>query len=162
MVTKVRMETNKGTIMLELFPDAALNTVKNFVELAHSGYYDGVTFHRVVDDFVIQGGDPTGTGSGGPGYAIRCETSGSRQKHVKGALSMAHAGRDTGGSQFFIVLNPDNCKHLDRKHTVFGVVSDGMNVVESIRQGDKMVKVEVLEYDEVVANHQLEKLLSRR
>lgn len=162
MATKVRMETNKGTIMIELYPDAALNTVKNFVELIQSGYYDGVTFHRVVDNFVVQGGDPTGTGSGGPGYAIRCETSGPKQKHVKGALSMAHAGRDTGGSQFFIVLNPDNCKHLDGKHTVFGVVSDGMNVVEEIRQGDKMVKVEVLEYDEVIGNHQLEKLPSRR
>ena len=161
MTTKVRMQTNKGTIMIELFPDAALNTVKNFIELIQKGYYDGVTFHRVVDDFVVQGGDPTGTGSGGPGYAIRCETSGPKQKHVKGALSMAHAGRDTGGSQFFIVLNPNNCKHLDGKHTVFGVVSEGMNVVENIQQGDKMVKVEVLEYDEVVANHQLEKLPSR-
>jgi peptidyl-prolyl cis-trans isomerase B (cyclophilin B) len=132
------------------------------VELVQSGYYDGVTFHRVVDNFVVQGGDPTGTGSGGPGYAIRCETSGPKQQHAKGALSMAHAGRDTGGSQFFIVLNPDNCKHLDGKHTVFGIVSEGMNVVDSIRQGDKMVKVEVLEYDDVVSNHQLEKLSSRR
>jgi peptidyl-prolyl cis-trans isomerase B (cyclophilin B) len=162
MATKVKMETNKGTLIIELFPDAALNTVKSFIELVQSGYYDGVTFHRVVDNFVVQGGDPTGTGSGGPGYAIRCETGGPRQQHVKGALSMAHAGRDTGGSQFFIVLNPDNCKHLDGKHTVFGVVSEGMNVVENIRQGDKMVKVEVLEYDEAVANHQLEKLPSRR
>ena len=162
MTTKVKIETGKGTIMAELWPDAAPNTVKNFVSLIQSGYYDGVNFHRVVPDFVVQGGDPTGTGSGGPGYAIQCETDGPKQNHVEGALSMAHAGRDTGGSQFFIVLNPNNCKHLDRKHTVFGAVTEGFNVVEQIRQGDKMIKVEILEIDDEVANWSLEKLPSRR
>ncbi|MHA2378771.1 MAG: peptidylprolyl isomerase [Candidatus Thorarchaeota archaeon] len=162
MTTKVRIETNKGTIMAELWPDAAINTVKNFVELARNGYYDGVTFHRVVPDFVVQGGDPTGTGGGGPGYAIACETEGPKQEHVSGALSMAHAGRDTGGSQFFLVLNPDNCKHLNRKHTVFGGVVEGFDVVQSIRQGDKMVKVEVLSADSAIDSHELKKLPSRR
>ncbi len=156
------METKKGTIMLELWPDAAINSVKNFVELVRSGYYDGLTFHRVVDNFVIQGGDPTGTGAGGPGYAIPCETEGDRQHHVKGAISMAHAGKDTGGSQFFIVLNPINCKHLDRKHTVFGVVEDGFDVAKRIREGDKILKVEALEVDSVVEEHDLKKLPSRR
>ncbi|MHA1654836.1 MAG: peptidylprolyl isomerase [Candidatus Thorarchaeota archaeon] len=162
MATKVRMETEKGTIMLELWSDDAVNTVKNFVELARSGFYDGLTFHRVVDNFVVQGGDPLGNGTGGPGYAIPCETSGSRQKHVNGALSMAHAGRDTGGSQFFIVLNEKNCRHLDGRHTVFGQVTEGFDVVQRIRQGDKMLKVEVLEVDPVIKQHELIKLPARR
>ncbi|HDD67490.1 MAG TPA: peptidylprolyl isomerase [Candidatus Thorarchaeota archaeon] len=162
MATKVRMETEKGTIMLELWSDDAVNTVKNFVELARSGFYDGLTFHRVVDNFVVQGGDPLGNGTGGPGYAIPCETSGSRQKHVNGALSMAHAGRDTGGSQFFIVLNEKNCRHLDGRHTVFGQVTEGFDVVQRIRQGDKMLKVEVLEVDPVIEQHELIKLPARR
>jgi peptidyl-prolyl cis-trans isomerase B (cyclophilin B) len=116
----------------------------------------------VVDDFVVQGGDPTGTGSGGPGYAIPCETSGRRQKHTNGAFSMAHAGRDTGGSQFFIVLNAQNCKHLDGRHTVFGQVTEGFDLVKKIRQGDKMLKVDVLEVDSVIERHELKKLPSRR
>jgi len=148
--------------MLELWSDDAVNTVKNFVELARSGFYDGLTFHRVVDNFVVQGGDPLGNGTGGPGYAIPCETSGSRQKHVNGALSMAHAGRDTGGSQFFIVLNEKNCRHLDGRHTVFGQVTEGFDVVQRIRQGDKMLKVEVLEVDPVIEQHELIKLPARR
>ncbi|MHA1245889.1 MAG: peptidylprolyl isomerase [Candidatus Thorarchaeota archaeon] len=156
------METEKGTIMLELWSDDAINTVKNFVELARSGFYDGLTFHRVVSDFVVQGGDPLGNGTGGPGYAIPCETSGPRQKHVNGALSMAHAGRDTGGSQFFIVLNEKNCRHLDGRHTVFGQVTEGFDVVQRIRQGDKMLKVEVLEVDPVIEQHELIKLPARR
>jgi len=162
MATRVRMETEKGTIMLELWSDDAINTVKNFVELARSGFYDGLTFHRVVSDFVVQGGDPLGNGTGGPGYAIPCETSGPRQKHVNGALSMAHAGRDTGGSQFFIVLNEKNCRHLDGRHTVFGQVTEGFDVVQRIRQGDKMLKVEVLEVDPVIEQHELIKLPARR
>ena len=162
MATRVRMETEKGTIMLELWSDDAINTVKNFVELARSGFYDGLTFHRVVDNFVVQGGDPLGNGTGGPGYAIPCETSGPRQKHVNGALSMAHAGRDTGGSQFFIVLNEKNCRHLDGRHTVFGQVTEGFDVVQRIRQGDKMLKVEVLEVDPVIKQHELIKLPARR
>ncbi|MHA1770933.1 MAG: peptidylprolyl isomerase [Candidatus Thorarchaeota archaeon] len=162
MVNKVKMATEKGTIMLELWSDDAINTVKNFIELARSGFYDGLKFHRVVPDFVVQGGDPLGNGTGGPGYAIPCETSGSRQKHVNGALSMAHAGRDTGGSQFFIVLNEANCKHLDGRHTVFGRVVEGFDIVQSIRQGDKMLKVEVLEVDPVIEQHELTKLPSSR
>jgi peptidyl-prolyl cis-trans isomerase B (cyclophilin B) len=108
---------------------------------------------------VIQGGDPTSTGSGGPGYAIPCEckTTG-KQKHVLGALSMAHAGPDTGGSQFFVVLNPDSCKHLDRKHTVFGVVTKGMDVVNKVRQGTKMKTVHILDVSDKIANWELEKL----
>lgn len=162
MTTRVRIETNKGTIIAELWPDAAINTVKNFVELARDGYYDGVTFHRVISEFVVQGGDSTGTGGGGPGYAIVCETDGPKQEHIQGALSMAHAGENTGGSQFFIVLNAEKCKHLDRKHTVFGAVIEGFDVVEAIRQGDKMTKVEVLEADPVVESHELKKLPSWR
>ncbi len=162
LTTRVRIETNKGTIIAELWPDAAINTVKNFVELTRDGYYDGVTFHRVISEFVVQGGDPTGTGGGGPGYAIVCETDGPKQKHIQGALSMAHAGKNTGGSQFFIVLNADKCKHLDGKHTVFGTVTEGFDIVEAIRQGDKMTKVEVLEVDAVVESHELSKLPSRR
>jgi peptidyl-prolyl cis-trans isomerase B (cyclophilin B) len=152
------METNKGTIMLELWSDDATNTVKNFVELAKSGFYNGLKFHRVVPDFVIQGGDPQGTGMGGPGYAIPCETKGPRQKHIEGALSMAHAGLNTGGSQFFIALSEKNCKHLDGKHTVFGRVNQGMDVVKQIKQGDRMTKVEVLEIDPVIAKHGLKKM----
>ena len=112
MPTRIKIQTNRGDIVAEFFNDDAINTVKNFVTLAQSGYYDGLTFHRVVDNFVIQGGDPTGTGSGGPGYAIPCETRGHRQKHKVGAFSMAHAGRDTAGSQFFICLSEENTKHL--------------------------------------------------
>ena len=156
------METERGAIILELWSDVAINTVKNFVTLIQDGFYNGLKFHRVVPEFVIQGGDPLGNGTGGPGYAIPCETDGSRQKHVMGALSMAHAGRDTGGSQFFIVTNPDNTKHLDRKHTVFGQVIEGMEVIHSIRQGDKMLKVEMTEVDPAIEAHELKKLPSRR
>jgi len=160
--TKVRMETDRGVIMLELWSDDAINTVRNFIDLAKSGFYNGVKFHRVVPDFVIQGGDPQGTGKGGPGYAIPCETKGPRQKHVEGALSMAHAGLNTGGSQFFIVLSEKNCKHLDGKHTVFGRVTQGFDVVKKISQGDKMIKAEVLEIDPVVAKDVLKKMPSTR
>lgn len=157
------METNRGVIMLELWHDETINTVKNFITLAQKGYYDGVSFHRVIPDFVVQGGDPTGTGGGGPGYRIRCETTGPKQKHVLGALSMAKTALpDTGGSQFFIVLNQDNASHLDNKHAVFGVVTEGMDVVQQIRQGDKMVKVEVLEVDPAIEAHTLETLESLR
>ncbi|MHA2366529.1 MAG: peptidylprolyl isomerase [Candidatus Hodarchaeales archaeon] len=161
-MTKGIMETNKGTIELEFFDDDAPNTVKNFVSLAQKGFYDGLTFHRVIDDFVIQGGDPKGTGTGGPGYAIPCETNGGNQKHVDGALSMAHAGRNTGGSQFFVVLNPKNCSHLDRKHTVFGKVTNGLDVVQKIRQGDKMTKVTVSDVSDNISNLELKTLPGRR
>ncbi|MFW9990975.1 MAG: peptidylprolyl isomerase [Candidatus Odinarchaeota archaeon] len=158
-MTRAIIETENGNIELELFDEETPNTVKNFVSLAEEGFYDGVVFHRVVPDFVIQGGDPTGTGSGGPGYAIPCEcrTAG-KQKHVLGALSMAHAGIDTGGSQFFVVLNPDNCKHLDRKHTVFGVVTKGMDVVNRVHEGTEMKTVRILEKSEKIANWELNTL----
>jgi len=162
MATKIKIQTEKGDIIAEFWSDDAINTVKNFTTLAQQGYYDGLVFHRVVPDFVIQGGDPTGTGSGGPGYAIPCETRGHRQKHNDGSFSMAHAGRDTGGSQFFVVLNGNNCKHLDGKHTVFGQTLEGFEVVQSIRQGDKMLKVEVLELDPAIENHELKTLKSWR
>lgn len=162
MSTKIKIQTNRGDILAEFWNDDAINTVKNFVTLARNGYYNGLTFHRVVDSFVIQGGDPTGTGSGGPGYAIPCETRGQKQKHKLGAFSMAHAGRDTGGSQFFIVLNEDNTKHLNGRHTVFGQTIHGFDVIQKIRQGDKMIKVEVLEVDPVIEKHELKKIKSWR
>jgi peptidyl-prolyl cis-trans isomerase B (cyclophilin B) len=162
LATKIRIQTNKGDIVAELWSDDAINTVKNFTTLAQKGYYDGLKFHRVVPDFVIQGGDPKGDGTGGPGYAIPCETRGHRQKHKVGAFSMAHAGRDTGGSQFFIVLSEQNCKHLDGKHTVFGQTVEGLDVVKSIREGDTMMKVEVLELDPAIEAHEMQTLKSWR
>ena len=134
------METSKGTIHLELFEKDAPKTVENFVTLAKKGFYDGVSFHRVIRDFMIQGGDPTGTGSGGPGYKIKCEIN--AQKHTPGTLSMAHAGKDTGGSQFFIthVATP----HLDGVHTVFGRTTD-LSVVNAIQQGDKIISVKIVD-----------------
>lgn len=128
------------------FYDAdAPNTVANFKKLAASGYYNGVTFHRVIPDFVIQGGDPTGTGAGGPGYKINCELDGNNQFHDRGVLSMAHAGRNTGGSQFFICHSRTNTAHLDRNHTCFGKVIENVEVVDDIRQGDKILSITLLE-----------------
>jgi peptidyl-prolyl cis-trans isomerase B (cyclophilin B) len=137
------METNKGTIEIELYPEHAPMTVNNFVFLTNEGYYDGVTFHRVINNFVIQGGDPTGTGRGGPGYKFADETYDNPLKHGTGFLSMANAGPNTNGSQFFITHSPQ--PHLDGKHTVFGKVIKGMDVVNAIQQGDKMIKVTVAE-----------------
>jgi peptidyl-prolyl cis-trans isomerase B (cyclophilin B) len=128
---KATLETNHGTIAVELFPDDAPKTVDNFVNLARDGFYDGVIFHRVIPDFMIQGGDPTGTGSGGPGYSFEDEIN--AHKVVRGALAMANAGPNTNGSQFFIVT-ADACPWLDGKHTVFGRVSDGMEVVDEISE----------------------------
>jgi peptidyl-prolyl cis-trans isomerase B (cyclophilin B) len=135
---KAIMETSKGTITLELFDQDAPNTVKNFVDLSKKGYYDGLNFHRVIKGFMIQGGCPHGTGTGGPGYKIDCEIN--DQLHTPGTLSMAHAGPNTGGSQFFIthVATP----HLDGVHTVFGRTED-MNVVNAIEQGDTIKKVTI-------------------
>jgi len=135
----ITMETNKGTIEIEMYPEHAPMTVNNFVFLTKEGYYDGITFHRVISNFMIQGGDPTGTGRGGPGYKFADETYGNPLKHGTGFLSMANAGPNTNGSQFFITHSPQ--PHLDGKHTVFGKVVDGMTVVNAIRQGDKMVTV---------------------
>lgn len=140
---KAIIETEKGTIELELFEKDAPGTVANFEKLIKKGFYDGLTFHRVIPNFVIQGGCPRGDGTGGPGYTIKCETEGNPNKHGTGALSMAHAGKDTGGSQFFITHSPQ--PHLDGVHTVFGQVISGMDVVNSIQQGDKMLKLKVVE-----------------
>jgi len=161
-MTKAVIETNKGNFEVEFFDVDAPNTVKNFVTLAQKGYYNGLTFHRVISDFVIQGGDPTGTGAGGPGYAIACETNGGNQNHIDGALSMAHAGLNTGGSQFFVVLNKNSCKHLDRKHTVFGKTIKGFDVVKNIRQGDKMTKITVSDVSDIINNMELKTLPGRR
>jgi peptidyl-prolyl cis-trans isomerase B (cyclophilin B) len=138
---KAIIDTEKGKIELELFDKEAPNTVANFEKLANSGFYNGLTFHRVLPDFVIQGGCPKGNGTGGPGYTIKCEIN--PHKHGTGALSMAHAGKDTGGSQFFITHSPQ--PHLDGVHTVFGKVIKGMNVVNAIKPKDVMRKVTVVD-----------------
>jgi peptidyl-prolyl cis-trans isomerase B (cyclophilin B) len=140
-----RVETNRGTFDIELFAKEAPVTVNNFVFLARDGFYDGVTFHRVVPNFVIQGGDPTGTGRGGPGYKWNDEASALKLKHSSGGiLSMANAGANTNGSQFFVTHSPQ--PHLDGKHAVFGkVTGDGMTVVNAIKQGDTMTKVTIIE-----------------
>ena len=136
--------TNKGEIVVELFADVAPITVNNFVFLSKEGFYDGGKFHRVISNFVIQGGDPTGTGRGGPGYRFEDEVGPSNpHKHQRGTLSMANAGPGTNGSQFFICHSPQ--AHLNGKHTVFGQVSSGLDVVDAIRQGDQMVKVVITE-----------------
>jgi peptidyl-prolyl cis-trans isomerase B (cyclophilin B) len=137
--------TEKGEMKVEFFEQDAPNTVANFIKLAKSGFYDGLTFHRVIPDFVIQGGCPDGTGAGGPGYTIPCELTGNNQYHDRGVLSMAHAGRDTGGSQFFICHSRTNTSHLDRKHTCFGKVVEGLEVIDLIRRGDVILKIEVSE-----------------
>ncbi|WP_416827077.1 peptidylprolyl isomerase [Ectobacillus polymachus] len=134
---------NGQKIEMEFFPGEAPGTVANFEKLANDGFYNGVTFHRVIPGFVSQGGDPTGTGAGGPGYTIKCETKGNPHRHGAGALSMAHAGRDTGGSQFFIVHAPQ--PHLDGVHTVFGQVTSGMDTVLAMKNGDVMKEVKVWE-----------------
>ncbi|MHB1223363.1 MAG: peptidylprolyl isomerase [Gemmatimonadaceae bacterium] len=145
-------ETNKGTIVAELYEVDAPKTVANFEKLANEGFYDGVKFHRVIADFVVQGGDPQSRdlpegdrriGSGGPGYMIPCETEGNPRTHEVGALSMAHAGRNTGGSQFFMVLSEQNSRHLNGKHTVFGKITDGLDVMRQLRQNDVMTTVRV-------------------
>ncbi|MBO9391521.1 peptidylprolyl isomerase [Caldilinea sp.] len=140
---RATIQTDRGDIELELYPQHAPKTVNNFVFLAREGFYDGVTFHRVIDDFVIQGGDPTGTGRGGPGYRFEDEVKGNPLRHETGVISMANAGPNTNGSQFFITHSSQ--PHLDGRHTVFGKVVGGMDVVNAIRQGDKMIKVMIAE-----------------
>ena len=135
--------TEHGNIVIELYPQHAPKTVNNFVFLAREGFYDGLLFHRVIGDFMIQGGDPTGSGRGGPGYKFEDETSGNPLKHGAGSLSMANSGPNSNGSQFFITHSPQN--HLNGKHTVFGKVIDGMDAVNSVSQGDVMTKVEISE-----------------
>ena len=139
------IHTAKGLIKVDLYENDAPNTVKNFTDLAKKGFYDGLNFHRVIPNFVIQGGCPNGIGNGGPGYKIDCELDGDNQYHDKGVLSMAHAGRNTGGSQFFICHSRDNTAHLDRNHTCFGKVTEGLEVIDMIQQGDKIEKIVVVE-----------------
>lgn len=148
----VVFQTSKGEFVAELFEAEAPGTVANFKKLVGDGFYDGIVFHRVIPDFVVQGGDPLTKehpldhpriGSGGPGYTIECETRGNPRRHADGALSMAHAGRDTGGSQFFIVLSEANTRHLNGVHTVFGQVVEGMDVVRQLDRGDRMDRVEL-------------------
>jgi peptidyl-prolyl cis-trans isomerase B (cyclophilin B) len=139
-MTRAIMETDKGTINIQFFDADAPGTVKNFAELANKGFYDGLNFHRVIDNFMIQGGCPNGAGTGGPGYTIKCEINNNR--HEAGSLSMAHRGPNTGGSQFFICHSPQ--PHLDGIHTVFGKTED-MAVVNAIRGGDKISKVTIVE-----------------
>jgi peptidyl-prolyl cis-trans isomerase B (cyclophilin B) len=142
---KAEIHTEKGVMKVEFYHNDAPGTVKNFVNLAESGYYDGLNFHRVIPNFVIQGGCPDGTGAGGPGYQIDCELDGDNQFHDRGVLSMAHAGRNTGGSQFFVCHSRENTAHLDRNHTCFGKVVDGVDVIDDIKEGDKIVKVVITE-----------------
>ncbi len=139
------IHTEKGVMKVEFFEKDAPNTVKNFTDLAKKGFYDGLNFHRVLPNFVVQGGCPNKRGDGGPGYTIKCELTGGNQYHDRWVLSMAHAGRDTGGSQFFICHNRERTKHLDRNHTVFGKVVEGLDVLDKIRQGDEITKIVVNE-----------------
>ena len=129
----------------ELYEKETPVTVENFVNLAGKRFYDGLTFHRVIPDFVIQGGCPRGDGTGGPGYTIHCETSAGRQYHDRGVLSMAHRGKDTGGSQFFICMNRENTQHLDGVHTCFGRVIEGVDVIDDIRPGDLILSIRIVE-----------------
>jgi peptidyl-prolyl cis-trans isomerase B (cyclophilin B) len=142
-VYRATMETNRGTIELELYPEHAPKTVNNFVFLAREGFYDGIAFHRVIDNFMVQGGDPTGTGRGGPGYKFEDELRGNPLKHDSGVISMANAGPNTNGSQFFITHSSQ--PHLDGRHTVFGKVTSGKDVFDSIEQGDTIKSVTISE-----------------
>jgi peptidyl-prolyl cis-trans isomerase B (cyclophilin B) len=142
---KAEMITEKGTMLIEFYEKDAPIAVANFVKLSREGFYDGLNFHRVIPDFMIQGGCPQGTGRGGPGYHIKCELTGENQYHDRGVLSMAHAGRNTGGSQFFICHRRRNTAHLDRNHTCFGKVVEGLDVIDAIRQGDKITKINITE-----------------
>lgn len=142
---KAEIYTVKGMMKVEFFENDAPKTVENFVKLAKDGFYDGLNFHRVIPDFVIQGGCPDGTGAGGPGYSIDCELDGDNQYHDKGVLSMAHAGRNTGGSQFFICHSRNNTSHLDRNHTCFGKVVEGLDVIDAIQPKDGIEKIVIIE-----------------
>lgn len=139
------IRTNKGEMTVEFYEKDAPKTVENFVKLAKDGFYNGLTWHRVIPDFVIQGGCPTGNGTGGPGYAIDCELDGENQYHDRGVLSMAHAGRNTGGSQFFVCHSRNNTAHLDRNHTCFGKVIEGLDVIDDIRENDTIDEIVILD-----------------
>ncbi|MBI5542104.1 MAG: peptidylprolyl isomerase [Bacteroidia bacterium] len=142
---KAEIHTEKGVMYVEFYEKDAPNTVKNFCDLAKKGFYNGLTFHRVIPNFVIQGGCPQGTGVGGPGYKIKCELNGDNQYHDRGVLSMAHAGRDTGGSQFFVCHSRENTAHLDRNHTCFGKVVKGVEVIDAIEADDSIEKIIIIE-----------------
>jgi peptidyl-prolyl cis-trans isomerase B (cyclophilin B) len=151
---KALINTVKGAMTVEFYENEAPGTVANFIKLSKQGYYNGLAFHRVIPSFVIQGGCPYSVdmndpriGTGGPGYSIKCELDGEKQYHDRGVLSMAHSGRNTGGSQFFICHNRQNTKHLDRNHTCFGIVTDGIDIVDEIRAGDTIKSIEILEED---------------
>jgi peptidyl-prolyl cis-trans isomerase B (cyclophilin B) len=146
------IHTSRGVMKVNFFEDDAPGTVENFVTLSRDGFYNGLAFHRVIPDFVIQGGCPFSkdikdprVGTGGPGYKIPCELDGNNQYHDRGVLSMAHSGRNTGGSQFFICHSRSNTKHLDRQHTCFGKVYEGVEVIDRIQQGDKIDKITINE-----------------
>jgi len=141
---KAIIHTVKGDMTVEFYHEDAPKTVENFLKLATDGFYDGLTFHRVIPNFVIQGGCPEGTGVGGPGYSIDCETSGGNQYHDRGVLSMAHAGKNTGGSQFFVCHSRAQTSHLDGVHTCFGKVTEGVDIVDDIKPGDKINSIEVI------------------
>ena len=143
-LTQGKIHTNKGVMTFELFDDATPIAAANFKKLVMQGYYDGLKFHRVIPNFMIQGGCPNGTGAGGPGYTINCETKAEKQQHDRGVMSMAHRGLNTGGSQFFICHNRSGVAHLDGVHTCFGKIIDGLDVIDDIRGGDVMEKVEIL------------------
>jgi peptidyl-prolyl cis-trans isomerase B (cyclophilin B) len=147
MIT-AEIHTEKGLMKVSFFEKDAPNTVANFVKLSKSGFYNGLTFHRVIPDFVIQGGCPNGTGAGGPGYSIDCELDGDNQYHDRGVLSMAHAGRNTGGSQFFICHSRENTAHLDKNHTCFGKVIEGLEVIDKIKGGDKIENITIIETED--------------
>ena len=143
-MSRVKISTDKGEMIAELYDEATPITVKNFLDLINKGFYNGLNFHRVIPNFVIQGGCPEGTGRGGPGYNIPCEVTAPNQFHDKGVLSMAHAGRNTGGSQFFICHNRQGTQHLDGNHTCFGKIVEGVDVIDQIAPGDKINSMEVM------------------
>ena len=152
MTKKATLDTDRGTIVAELFEKDAPGTVANFEKLANDGFYDGTRFHRVIADFVVQGGDPLSrdlapgdsrVGTGGPGWKIKCETAGNPRRHGVGALSMAHAGKDTGGSQFFLVLSEERTRHLNGLHTVFGQIVEGLDVMRQLKKDDTLKRVRV-------------------
>ena len=143
-MSQVKISTAKGDMIAELYDNETPITVNNFKDLVGKGFYNGLNFHRVLPNFVIQGGCPNKRGDGGPGYNIPCEVHAEKQFHDRGVLSMAHAGRNTGGSQFFICHSRDNTSHLDRNHTCFGRVTDGLDVIDLIQQGDDIITIQIL------------------
>ena len=143
-MSKVLINTKKGDMIVELYDNETPVTVNNFKSLIEKGFYNGLNFHRVIPNFMIQGGCPNGNGTGGPGYTIPCEVNSDKQYHDKGVLSMAHDGRNTGGSQFFICHNRVSTQHLDRQHTCFGKVIEGLNVIDKIEGGDNIIKISII------------------